>query len=64
MSINPGFVRDAAKVLQQVDLSANRAAELAIEIERLNETVRRASASLTFDDEPATFASTLERRAP
>jgi len=41
-----------------------RLAELAAEAETLNDAVRKAASELlTFDDEPAAFASVLERGA-
>ena len=41
-----------------------RLAEIAAETQTLNDAVRRAAAErLTFDDEPAAFASLLERLA-
>ena len=41
-----------------------RLAEIAAEVEVLNDAVRKAAAArLTFDDEPAAFASLMEREA-
>ena len=50
--------------LQGLTYDAKRLAELAAEVEALNDAVRKASESrLTFDDEPAAFASLMEREA-
>ncbi|HTR85743.1 MAG TPA: hypothetical protein VMI56_14785 [Reyranella sp.] len=48
--------------LQGLAYDAKRLAELKAEVEVLNEAVRKAAAErLTFDDEPAAFASVMER---
>jgi hypothetical protein len=50
--------------LQGLKYDAKRLAELAAEVEVLNDAVRKAAeARLTFDDEPAAFASLMEREA-
>jgi hypothetical protein len=50
--------------LQGLAYDAKRLAELKTEVEMLNEAVRKAADSrLTFDDEPAAFASLMEREA-
>jgi len=50
--------------LQGLKYDAKRLAELAAEVEGLNDAVRKAAeARLTFDDEPAAFASLMEREA-
>ena len=49
--------------LQQLKYDDARLAEIAAEVEVLNDAVRRAAARLTFDDEPAAFASLMERKA-
>jgi len=50
--------------LQGLKYDEKRLAELAAEVEGLNDAVRKAAAErLTFDDEPAAFASILEREA-
>jgi hypothetical protein len=64
MPISSRFVVDAAKVFQDVDLSDARAGELAIEVERLNTSVRAAAASLDFDAEPSAFFAVLARKQP
>ena len=47
--------------LQGMTYDDKRLAELAAEVEVLNDAVRKAAAVLTFDDEPAAFASLMER---
>jgi hypothetical protein len=49
--------------LQGMTYDDKRLAEIAAEVEVLNDAVRKASAVLTFDDEPAAFASLMEREA-
>ena len=53
-----------ARHLQGLTYDDKRLAEIAAEVEILNDAVRKAAASrLTFDDEPAAFASVMERAA-
>ncbi|MBL6651268.1 MAG: hypothetical protein ISP49_06725 [Reyranella sp.] len=53
-----------AKELQGLSYDDKRLAEIATEVEVLNEAVRKAAAArLTFDDDPAAFASVLAREA-
>jgi hypothetical protein len=40
-----------------------RLAEIAAEVEVLNDAVRKAAACLAFDDEPAAFASLMAKEA-
>jgi hypothetical protein len=48
--------------LQGLQYDDERLAELAAEVEVLNDAVRRAAAArLTFDDDPAAFASVMAR---
>jgi len=50
--------------LQGLRYDEKRLAELAAEVEILNEAVRKAAAQrLTFDDDPAAFASIMAREA-
>jgi len=63
MPLSSRFVKDTTKVFQGVDFSDARAGELALEVERLNTTVRTAAASLDFDAEPSAFFAVLARRA-
>lgn len=50
-----------AQQLQDLSFDARRLSELAAEVETLNDAVRKAAERLSFDDEPAAFASLLER---
>lgn len=53
-----------AKHLQGLGYDDKRLAEIAAEVEVLNAAVRKAAAArLTFDDEPAAFASVMAREA-
>jgi hypothetical protein len=57
-------VAGIAASLQGMTYDDKRLAELAAEVEVLNDAVRKAAAArLTFDDEPAAFASVMEREA-
>lgn len=50
--------------LQGLEYDDKRLAELAAEVEILNGAVRKAAAErLTFDDEPAAFASIMSKEA-
>ncbi len=50
--------------LQGMKYDDKRLAEIAAEVEVLNDAVRKAAAAhLTFDDEPAAFASLMEKEA-
>jgi hypothetical protein len=64
MPVSPRFVKDAAKIFQDVELPDARAGELALEVERLNTAVRTAAGALDFDTEPSAFFAVLARRAP
>jgi hypothetical protein len=53
-----------ARHLQGLDYDDKRLVEIAAEVEVLNDAVRKAAAArLTFDDEPAAFASVIAREA-
>lgn len=53
-----------AKQMQGLSYDDKRLAEIAAEVAVLNDAVRKAAAArLTFDDEPASFASLLAREA-
>jgi hypothetical protein len=64
MSVSGSFIKDAARLFQDVDFSDARAGELALEVERLNTAVRGAASSLDFDAEPSAFFAVLARRQP
>ena len=53
-----------AKQMQGLRYDDKRLAEIAAEVAVLNDAVRKAAAArLTFDDEPAAFASLMAREA-
>jgi hypothetical protein len=53
-----------ARELQGLTYDDKRLAEIAAEVAVLNDAVRKAAAQrLTFDDEPAAFASLMAREA-
>jgi hypothetical protein len=53
-----------ARELQGLTYDEERLAEIAAEVAVLNDAVRKAAAQrLTFDDEPAAFASLMAREA-
>ena len=53
-----------AKPLQGLSYDDKRLAEIAAEVEVLNDAVRKAAnRRLTFDDDPAAFASVLAKEA-
>jgi hypothetical protein len=58
------IVAGIAKQLQGLTYDDKRLAEIAAEVEVLNQALRKAAAQrLTFDDDPAAFASTLAKEA-
>ena len=57
-------VAGIAAGLQGLTYDDKRLAELAVEVEILNEAVRKAAAQrLTFDDDPTAFASIMAKEA-
>jgi hypothetical protein len=56
-------VAGIAAGLQGIKYDDKRLAELAAEVEVLNDAVRKAARVLTFDDEPAAFASIMAKEA-
>ncbi|MBO0754345.1 MAG: hypothetical protein J2P54_00665 [Bradyrhizobiaceae bacterium] len=58
-TLSQDLVRAVAAVQQQTP-DAQRSAELAVEAERLNRAIRRASCLTRFTDEPAHFFCSLE----
>jgi len=58
------LVAGIARHLQGLGYDEKRLAEIAAEVDILNGAVRKAAAAcLTFDDEPAAFASLMAREA-
>ena len=56
-------VAGIAAGLQGISYDDKRLAELAAEVQVLNDAVRKAAEVLTFDDEPAAFASIMAKEA-
>jgi hypothetical protein len=63
MDKRPLPITDIASGLQGLAVPEERAAELAIEVERLNGAVRAAARNVTFADEPAHYVVVLEQGA-
>lgn len=57
------LVQKYVKRTQDFDFTLQRADELASEVNQLREEIRRAGASLSFDDEPSGFITLLEKAA-
>ena len=53
------LIRDHGRQLARIDVSEARAAELAAEVERLNNAVLDAASQLDFNDEPSRFTALL-----
>jgi len=53
------LIRDHGRQLVRLDISEQRAGELAAEVERLNNAVLDAAVRLDFNDEPARFTALL-----
>ncbi|MDO9024121.1 hypothetical protein [Zwartia sp.] len=57
------LIQKYAKRTQDFDFTLKRAEELAAEVNQLREEIRRASVTLSFDDEPSGFITLLEKAA-
>ena len=57
------LIQKYAQTMQDFEFSLKRAEELAAEVKQLREEIRRASAALSFDDEPSGFVTFLEQSA-
>lgn len=57
------LIQKYAQTMQDFDFSVKRAEELAAEVKQLREEIRRAGATLSFDDEPSGFVTFLEKSA-
>ena len=55
----PEVIAQEARRLHGIRRSAERDAEIASEVERLNDAVREAAAELGFDDQPGDFLALL-----
>lgn len=53
------LIRDHGRELARLEISAQRAGELAAEVERLNSAVLDGAARLDFNDEPSRFTALL-----
>lgn len=58
-NIDPQAVRRLASQLRGLEVTEERAAQLAIEIARVNEAARAEGAKNDFNDQPTNFAVTL-----
>jgi len=61
--IDPQAVRRLALQLRGLAVTEERAAQLAVEIARVNEAARAEGAKNDFNDQPASFAVTLGKLA-
>ena len=57
--VTPGMIREHGAQLRRITLDEKRAAEVAEEVARLNDTVIDAAEKLDFNDDPARFAALL-----
>ena len=57
------LVQKYAKHTQDFDFTLKRAEELASEVKQLRDEIRRASVTLSFDNEPSEFITLLEKAA-
>ena len=58
-NIDPQAVRQLGAQLRGLKVTAERAAQLALEIARVNEAARAEGAKNDFNDQPTSFAVTL-----
>jgi hypothetical protein len=59
MKITAELIAQHATAVAGVNIDGVRAAELAIEVERLNNAVMKAASRVDFNDEPARFVALL-----
>jgi hypothetical protein len=57
--IRAQLVQEHGRVLRRIEIGAERAAEVAEELERLNGAVLDAAQRLDFNDDPGRFAAVL-----
>lgn len=57
--VTADLILSQAEQLLELRLSPKRAAELAPEVQKLNDAVRGAAGRIDFNDDPARFAATL-----
>ena len=58
-NIDPQAVRRLASQLRDLEVTEERAAQLAVEMARVNEAARAEGAKNDFNDQPTSFAVTL-----
>ena len=58
-NISPDLIRLMAAQLRGLEVTQERAAQLANEVARVNDAARAAAAENTFNDEPSRYAATL-----
>lgn len=59
MKIDGRLVREEARQKHGIDLDADRADELAQEVDRLNAATAEAARSIDLDDDPTVFTAVL-----
>ena len=57
--IKAQLIQEHGKALRRIDIGAERAAEIAMELERLNGAVLNAAERLDFNDDPGRFPAVL-----
>ena len=63
MDVSKELIQQAGRQLQDFSLEESRAAELALEVSRLNTAIVQMSGKVDFNDDPAGFLGLLERRS-
>jgi hypothetical protein len=63
MKIDPKLIRQEALQKHGIELTDARAAELAREVERLNNSTAAAAAVIDLNDDPTSFVAMLRRLA-
>lgn len=59
--VSTDLIDRQARELQDIELTPERTAELAVEVGRYNREVAQAARGLDFDEEPADFTRVLRR---
>ena len=62
--VSPELILRQGKELQSIEISDERAGQLAGEVETINSAAREAADELDFDDEPAGFFRVLRQQKP
>ena len=58
-TITPELIRLMAAQLRGLEVTGSRAAQLAVEVARVNDAARAAASGNDFNDEPSRYAITL-----